>query len=161
VDGTLAAVGQDIYASAYQGRLAALAAESGQMLWSREIATHIGLTADLEYVYAISESGELIALRRRDGSELWRHDSLLRRQPTAPVVFLNTVVVGDFEGYVHFFSNADGSPVARVRVGKGMLSGPPAVIDGRLYVQSESGQLAVFEVEPPAEPRATATKDTD
>jgi outer membrane protein assembly factor BamB len=161
VDGTLAAVGQDIYASAYQGRLAALAAESGQMLWSREIATHIGLTADLEYVYAISESGELIALRRRDGSELWRHDSLLRRQPTAPVVFLNTVVVGDFEGYVHFFSNADGSPVARVRVGKGMLSGPPAVIDGRLYVQSESGQLAVFEGEPPAEPRATATKDTD
>jgi outer membrane protein assembly factor BamB len=160
VDGTLAAVGQDVYASAYQGRLAALAVESGQMLWTREISTHIGLTADLEYVYATSETGELVALRRNDGSELWRHDSLLRRQPTAPVVFLNTVVVGDFEGYVHFFSNADGSPVARVRVGKGMLSGPPVVIGSRLYVQSESGQLAVFEVEPPAEPRATAGKDT-
>jgi outer membrane protein assembly factor BamB len=67
---------------------------------------------------------------------------------------MNTVVVGDFEGYVHFFSNADGSPVARARVGKGMLSGPPVVIGSRLYVQSESGQLAVFEVETPAEPEA-------
>jgi len=160
IDGTLAAVGQDVYASAYQGRLAALAAESGQVLWTREISTHIGLTADLEYVYVVSETGELIALRRSTGSELWRHDLLLRRQPTAPVVFMNTVVVGDFEGYVHFFGNADGSPVARVRVGKGMLSGPPVVIGGRLYVQSESGQLAVFEVEPPEEPRATPRNDT-
>jgi outer membrane protein assembly factor BamB len=151
VDGALASVGQDVYASAYQGRLAALAVESGQILWTREISTHMGLTADLEYLYIISENGELIALRRNNGDELWRHDLLLRRQPTAPVVFMNTVVVGDFEGYVHFFSNADGSPVARVRVGKGMLSGPPAVIGGRLYVQSESGQLAVFEVPPAAE----------
>jgi outer membrane protein assembly factor BamB len=160
VDGALAAVGQDIYASAYQGRLAALAVESGQILWTREIPTHIGLTADLENLYVISETGELIALQRNNGSELWRLDRLLRRQPTAPVVFMNTVVVGDFEGYVHFFSNADGSPVARVRVGKGMLSGPPAVIGGRLYVQSESGQLAVFEVQPAAEPKAAGRNDT-
>jgi outer membrane protein assembly factor BamB len=157
IDGVLAAVGQDVYASAYQGRLAALAAESGQILWTREISTHIGLTADLEYVYAVSDTGELIAMLRSNGTELWRHDHLLRRQPTAPVVFMNTVVVGDFEGYVHFFSNADGSPVARVRVGKGMLSGPPVVIGGRLYVQSESGRLAVFEVEPPEEPPAATT----
>lgn len=157
VDGVLAAVGQDVYASAYQGRLASLAAESGQILWTREIATHIGLTADLESVYAVAATGELIAMQRSNGTELWRHDQLLRRQPTAPVVFMNTVVVGDFEGYVHFFSNADGSPVARVRVGKGMLSGPPVVIGGRLYVQSESGRLAVFEIEPPEAPRAATT----
>jgi outer membrane protein assembly factor BamB len=159
IDGTLAAVGQDVYATAYQGSLAALAAESGQVLWTREISTHIGLAADLENIYVISETGELIALRRTDGSELWRHDRLLRRQPTPPVAFMNTVVVGDFEGYVHFFNNADGTPVARARVGKGMLSAP-VVIGGRLYVQSESGQLAVFEVEAP-EPEPTAGSSDD
>jgi outer membrane protein assembly factor BamB len=162
VDGMLAAVGQDVYATAYQGRLAAVAAESGQVLWTREISTHVGLTADFENVYVVSETGELIALRRRDGSELWRHDVLLRREPTAPVTFVNTIVVGDFEGYVHFFSNVDGAPVARVRVGKGMLSGPPVVIGGRLHVQSESGQLAVFEVEaPPAGAEADVAADED
>lgn len=149
VDGTIAAVGQDVYASAYQGQLAALAAESGQVLWTRDISSHVGLAADQENLYVVSENGELIALRRTNGSERWRHDMLLRRQPTAPVVFMDSVVVGDFEGYVHFFSKADGSPVARVRVGKGMLSGQPTVIDGRLYVQSESGRLAAFVVETP------------
>jgi outer membrane protein assembly factor BamB len=158
IDGKLAAVGQDVYATAYQGQLAALAAESGQILWTREISTHVGLAADLENVYVTSDAGELIALRRTTGSELWRHDILLRRQPTAPVAFMNTVVAGDFEGFVHFFSNADGTQVARVRVGKGMLSGPPVVIGGRLYVQSESGQLAVFEVQ---EPEATANNNAD
>lgn len=156
VDGELAAVGQDVYATAYQGRLAALAAESGQMLWTREISTHVGLAADLENVYVVSETGELIALRRTTGAELWRHDLLLRRQPSAPVVFMNTVVVGDFKGFVHFFNNADGTTVARVRVGKGMVSGTPVVIAGRLYVQSESGQLAAFEV-----PAAEATAGND
>lgn len=161
IDGTLASVGQDVYATAYQGQLAALAAESGQILWTRDISTHVGVAADLENVYVVSETGELIALRRTNGSELWRHDMLLRRSPTAPVTFMNTVVVGDFEGFVHFFSNTDGSPVARVRVGKGMLSGPPTVIGGRLYVQSESGRLAAFEIETPdAETTADSANDS-
>ena len=159
VDGAIAAVGQDVYATSYQGRMAALAVESGQMLWTRDISTHVGLAADLENIYVVSDTGEVIAMSRRNGTELWRHDLLLRRQPTTPVVYRNTVVVGDLEGFVHFFSNADGAPVSRVRVGKGMLSGPPAVIGNRLYVQSESGELAAFEIQVP-ENEATANRET-
>lgn len=160
IDGTLATIGQDVYATAYQGQLAALAAESGQVLWTREISTHVGLAADAENLYVVSETGELIALRRTNGSELWRHDLLLRRNPTAPVVFGDSVVVGDLEGYVHFFNKTDGAAVARVRVGKGMLSAPPTVIDGRLYVQSEAGRLAAFEIETP-EAETTARNEDE
>ena len=39
IDGDIAVVGQDIYASGYQGRIASLAAESGQVLWARELST--------------------------------------------------------------------------------------------------------------------------
>ena len=149
IDGAMAVVGQDLYATGYQGRTAALAAESGQVLWSREISTHVGLGADQENVYIVSEGGELIALARQNGNELWRQDALLRRKPTAPVPFEDTVVVGDLEGYVHFFSEEDGRPVARVRVGKQMHSSAPVVIGGKLYVQSETGRLEVFEVRRP------------
>lgn len=146
IDGAMAVVGQDLYATGYQGQMAALAAESGQMLWSREISTHVGLGADAGNVYVVSESGELIAMDRQTGAELWRQDALLRRRPTAPVPYDGTVVAGDFEGFVHFFSAEDGSPVARVRVGDRMLSNAPVVIDDRLYVQSETGRLGVFEI---------------
>jgi outer membrane protein assembly factor BamB len=74
--------------------------------------------------------------------------------------------VGDFDGYVHFFNNADGEPAARVRVGKGLISGAPVVIGGRLYVQSENGDIAAFEVPRPEMPGdapeiATDTDETD
>lgn len=149
IDGQIANVGQDVYAAGYQGRLAALAAESGQILWARELSTYAGLGADWDQLYTVVGDGEVLALARRNGDEQWRNASLLRRQLTTPIPFDTAVVVGDFEGYLHFLDAGDGRPVARERVGKGMVSGVPVVIAGRLYVQNESGHLAAFEVEAP------------
>ena len=160
VDGSMAAVGQDIYASGYNGRIASIAAESGEVLWDREISTHAGLSADWNNVYAVGNDGEVIALLRRNGTDLWRQDSLLFRDPTPPVAFNTAVVVGDFEGYLHFFSNFDGQPVARERVGKGMISGIPLVMGDKLIVQSESGTLAAFTVRTP-KPTITESPETD
>jgi outer membrane protein assembly factor BamB len=159
VDGGLAAVGQDIYAAGYNGRIAALAAESGESLWTRDISTHSGVAADWNNIYAIGDSGEIIALLRRNGTDVWRQNGLLRREPTAPVAYNASVVVGDFEGYVHFFSNFDGRPVARVRVGKGMISGAPVVMGDKLFVQSESGELAAFQVPVSERTETEATED--
>lgn len=152
VDGAMAVVGQDLYASGYHGRVASVASESGQILWAREISTYTGIGADWNNVYVIGEEGELIALLRQNGGDVWRQEALLRREPTAPVAFNTSVVVGDFDGYLHFFNNADGEPVARVRVGGGMISGAPVVVGGSLYVQSESGKLTAFEVPQPESP---------
>jgi outer membrane protein assembly factor BamB len=152
VDGALAVVGQDIYAAGYQGRVAALASESGQILWSRELSSYAGVGAEWDRIYTLTDEGELVAMQRRNGSDAWRQAALIRREPTPPTPFDTAVVVGDFEGYLHFFDSGDGRPVARERVGKGMISGKPVVIAGRLYVQSESGQLYAFEVPAPERP---------
>jgi len=158
VDGDIAVVGQDVYATGYHGRVASFAAESGQVLWAREISGLSGVAADWNNTYLIGDEGELLALLRRNGEDVWRQDALIRREPTAPVAFATAVVVGDFEGYVHFFNNFDGRPVARVRVGKGMVSHAPVVIGGRLYVQSESGVLSAFVVPVPV-PASGSTAD--
>jgi outer membrane protein assembly factor BamB len=153
VDGTIAVVGQDVYAAGFQGRIASLAAESGQVMWAREISTYTGIGADWNNVYLVSEEGEVIALTRRSGSDAWRQLQLLRRTPTTPVPFNATGVVGDFEGYVHFLSNTDGTFVARERVGKSMISGAPVTIGSTLYVQSEDGTLTAFAVAKPKPPK--------
>ena len=159
VDGGITVVGQDVYAAGYNGRIVSLAAESGQLLWSREISSPGGVTADWNNIYTVGAGGEIIALLRRNGDDVWRQESLLRREPTTPVPFSTAVVVGDFEGYVHFFNNFDGRPVARERVGKGMVSGPPVVMGGKLFVQSESGTLTAFEVRLPESPAEEADED--
>lgn len=146
IDGAIAVVGQDIYAAGYQGHIAAMAAESGQILWSREISTHLGVSADWNSVYITRADGEIIALSRRNGSDIWRNDDLLRRDPTLPVPFNTTTVVGDFEGYLHFFSNLTGDAVARIRFGKKAISSEPLVVANRLYIQNDGGAVAAFEV---------------
>lgn len=153
VDGAMAIVGQDIYAAGYQGRIASIASESGQILWAREISSYTGVSADWNNIYTVQDGGEVIALSRRNGAEVWRQDALLRREPTLPVSFSTTVAVGDFEGYVHFFSNVDGEPVARVRVGSKAITSGPVVVANRLYVQSDAGTLAAFKVREPARKR--------
>lgn len=149
VDGQISVVGQDIYASGYQGRLASLAVESGQVLWSREISSYVGVSSDWNSVYTSNEDGEVIAMSRLTGQETWRQASLLRREPTLPVAFNTSVVVGDLDGYLHFFSVVDGTPVARLRLGNDAISSGMMVVSDRLFVQSDSGQLAAYAVQRP------------
>ncbi len=146
IDGAIAVVGQDVYAAGYQGRIAAIAAESGQIMWQREESSHVGVAADWNRVYTARTDGEVIAMSRGTGAEAWRTDATLRRDPTLPVPFQNTVVVGDFEGYLHFFSNFDGSTVARVRFGRDAITSDPIVVANRLYVQSDNGSVAAYEI---------------
>jgi outer membrane protein assembly factor BamB len=144
IDGSMAVVGQDLYASGYHGRLAAIAAESGQILWNREISSYEGVAADWTSLYTVRDDGEIVSLGRQNGNEFWRNASLLRREPTLPVPFGTTVVVGDLEGYLHFFNTIDGEAVARVRLGSEAITADPFVMANRLYVQSDSGQLAAY-----------------
>ena len=161
IDGHIAVVGQDVYAAGYQGRLAAIAAESGQILWSREISSYVGVAADWNSVYTARDDDEVIALTRRNGDESWRNASLLRRELTRPVPFHTNVVVGDLEGYIHFLSNIDGEMVARERLGKNAITSDPFVMANRLFVQSDSGTIAAYVVveDRPSRPAPDVAED--
>ena len=149
IDGMISVVGQDVYAAGYQGSVASIAAESGQILWTRNVSSFEGVSADWNNLYTVDEEGGLIALTRRTGDESWRQNSLLRREPTLPIPFQTTVVVGDLEGYLHFFSNFDGGPVARVKTGGQAVSIEPLVVADRLYVQSDGGTVSAYIVAQP------------
>lgn len=155
VDGSIAVVGQDVYAAGYQGRLASVAGESGQILWNRELSSYVGVMADWNSLYTTRDNGEILALTRSSGVEAWRNDSLLRREPTVPVPFATMVVVGDLEGYLHFFNNFDGAPVARLKHGGSAITAPPVVVGNRLVVQGDGGSVAAYEVVDKA-PKRTA-----
>lgn len=152
VDGLISVVGQDVYAAGYHGSIASIASESGQMLWVREVSSYEGVSADWNNLYTVDEEGVVIAMTRRNGDESWRQSSLIRREPTVPVSFQTTVVVGDLEGYLHFFNNFDGDPVARVRIGSKAVSEEPIVFADKLFVQSDDGSVSAFSIRQPERP---------
>ena len=142
-------VGDDVYAVGYNGRLIGVALESGQALWQRELSSYSGLDADWNNVYVTDEAGEVVAVARNSGRPVWRQDGLRRRDVTAPTPYQEAVVVGDFEGYLHWLSAADGSMLARTRGDGSRISSPPLVVGDLLYAQSDGGSLTAFAIVPP------------
>src|SRR6185437_16269605 len=59
VDAPVVADGQDLFAVAYQGHVARLARDSGQIVWKREWSSYRGLAVDQDAVYVSSSEGVL------------------------------------------------------------------------------------------------------
>ncbi len=105
-----------IYIAGYQGRVAAVKLGSGQLIWSRDFSSYSGLSVDAFRVYITDAMGQVWALNRYNGSTLWRQDKLLRRKLTSPQTYDNYVVVGDYDGYIHWLNRDDGKIIARKQI---------------------------------------------
>jgi outer membrane protein assembly factor BamB len=137
-------VASDLIVSSYKSRVVSLAADSGRLLWFKDISSVTGLQVDRTNL-AISEStGDLWLLDRRNGSTLWKQDQLLNRGLTRPAFYGNLVVVGDKEGYLHWIDSSSGEFVARVRAGKKGFATAPLVVGTNLFVLTSKGQLVAY-----------------
>lgn len=129
-------------AVAYQGRVACFNVTEGmRVVWAKDFDGSTGLTLDANAVYAPSIHSVVQAFSLQNGAPLWTQSALKNRGLTAPAVVGGAIAMGDYEGYVHFLSVADGRLLARLSVGgDAMLSTPQAVPQGVL-VQTGSGNL--------------------
>jgi outer membrane protein assembly factor BamB len=147
IDGDLAVGADAVYASSVRGITAAIAISSGQIAWTRDNggANSIDLTAD--GVLVADKGGTLWSLDRASGSALWRQEALIRRQPTGPVLAGTYAVVGDLEGYLHWFDPRTGSFIARERVGDARIVATPIVTPtGTVVAVTDEGRLAAYRV---------------
>jgi outer membrane protein assembly factor BamB len=144
LNATIRIVGEDVYVVGYQSSLSAVAIESGQVLWTRDISSHAGVGIDFNNLYVAGDASQLYAVARRSGRELWRKETLLNRDITGPTGYKSSVVVGDFAGYLHWFDAVTGELQARVRAGSDRVSAPPLVVDQMLYVLTDGGKLYAF-----------------
>lgn len=144
VDARPVQVGEDLYLAGYQGRVVLVRPASGQLIWSQDMSSYSGMAADWNLLFVTDENSEVVAMERKAGIEVWRNRNLRARSLTAPAVFGESVVVGDFEGYLHFLSRDTGEFQARVRVGKDPIVTPPLILDAGMAVQTSGGQLTVL-----------------
>jgi len=136
-----------IFAASYQGKIIALDAASGRILWSRDISTYTGMDADTNNIYLTDANGTVWAFDQKTGANIWKQDRLRARELNAPRVADGFVVVGDLEGYVHWLSSDDGHFVARYRIGGSALRSPALVGQNTIYISNQSGQLAALHLE--------------
>ncbi|NVK26059.1 MAG: outer membrane protein assembly factor BamB [Gammaproteobacteria bacterium] len=149
-DSKVLVVGTTVYAIAYNGNLVALDMMSGRALWKREYSSYRNVSAELNTLYLTDAKGSVTSVDLANGIEKWTNSELYNRHLTEPVVYKNTIVVGDFEGYFHFIDKETGRIIARYRHFNGWLTNAeggqaqPVVADDKLYVLTRDGVLTAI-----------------
>jgi outer membrane protein assembly factor BamB len=110
------------------------------------MSSFAGLGADINNVYVTDAVDTVVALDRTGGTSLWRQEALRLRDVTAPTRFREAVVVGDYDGYLHWLSPDDGRFLARVRAASGRIAAAPLVVGLNVYVQGDDGSLAAYTI---------------
>ncbi|MDS4028892.1 MAG: outer membrane protein assembly factor BamB [Candidatus Contendobacter sp.] len=137
-------LGDTLYLVAYRGSVAAIDMHGGNLLWNRELSSYAGLAVDERQVYVSDETDAVLALDRRDGGTRWKQAELTGRRLSAPVATRDHVVVGDFEGYLHWLGKDNGQVVGRIRAASKAIVAPPLAAGDTVFVQGQGGALGAF-----------------
>lgn len=137
-------IASDLIVSSYKMRVVSLAADSGRLLWFKEISSATGVQVDRTNLAVSDASGDLWMLDRRNGSTLWKVDRMKNRGLTRPAFYGSYVVVGDKEGYLHWLDTDIGSFVARERASKKGFAAAPLTVGTTLYVLTHGGDLIAY-----------------
>ena len=65
IDSAVKVFGNDVFAVGFQGRVAMLALDTGQIWWAQDASSYRGLAVDDENVYISTAEGEVVALAAR------------------------------------------------------------------------------------------------
>ena len=144
IDGQLVYVASDLLVSSYKNRLASLAADSGRLLWFKDIASATGVVVERVNLAISDREDNVWLLDRRSGSTIWKQDRLTNRAITRPAFIGNFVVVGDFDGYLHWINISDGKFAARTKAGRKGFVSAPLVVGNTLFVLTQGGVLSAY-----------------
>ncbi len=131
VDASVLVVRDTLFAASYQGKIVAVDLRTGRIAWSRDASVYQDMDADERNLYVSDDKGIVMALDQASGASIWRQDKLRGRGLSAPARVEDYVLVGDYEGYVHWLAREDGRLVARLRAGVGAVRAQ-AVVQGKV-----------------------------
>ncbi len=140
IDANPLLLGSTLYATSFQGKTVAIDLYQAKLLWERDIYSYLSLSGNLDAIYLTESNGEIWALSSDSGASLWKQTKLHARQTTTAASIDDYVVVGDFEGYVHWLRQEDGQFVARYNAGD-RISTQPLAVENTVIIYTDDGKL--------------------
>ncbi|MYL23274.1 outer membrane protein assembly factor BamB [Vreelandella massiliensis] len=137
-----------LFVTSYNGRLMALEATRGEVLWAQELSSRHSPVLVGDFLFVATDASHVVALNAENGREVWRNEALEGRWITAPAFADGRLVFGDQEGYLHLLNARDGDIVGRTRVDSAGISVRPVTEGGTVHVQANNGHLETLEISP-------------
>jgi outer membrane protein assembly factor BamB len=144
VTGAPTLVGAETCAVTFQGRLGCFDANSGRPQWEKAFSSNSGIAQDENIVAGADDWSVVNAFSATDGRPLWKNDKLKNRTASVPYILGRTVVVGDYQGFVHFLSVDNGTFVGRVKTDGKAITAAPVLAGDTLVVQTQGGGIYGF-----------------
>lgn len=166
VDGVFYVNNDIVFATAYQGRIAAISLDSGEIIWSRDMSSHTGVVSDGKNLFITDVEGNIWGLDAKTGATLWRQTKMAGRDVGAPAVTQQYVIVGDGSGLLHWLLKEDGKLSAQQDMNQvyeneivlideeqlesrnAAITTIPVVVNEKVFVRDNAGGLSVFRVQP-------------
>jgi outer membrane protein assembly factor BamB len=141
-----------VYAVSQSGVMAAINANSGERMWTRDIGGIQTPWAGGDYVYVLDNNNRIICLTRKEGRVRWIHqlpewddpdDKSDRLVWTGPVLVSNRLIVTSSNGYAESISPYTGKLLGRVEIPDGTMIAP-VVANGTMYLYTADAELVAL-----------------
>ncbi|MGM9513800.1 outer membrane protein assembly factor BamB [Roseateles sp. DB2] len=141
VVGPLVRTGELLCARGFQSAVSCINAERGSTVWTRNVGGVMGVGGDAQTVVGGDASDRLTAWRTSNGDVLWNAERFLNRKLSTPLVLGQSVVVGDFEGQVHFLNRETGKTQLRLPTDGSAIAAAPVAAGNTILVVTRNGGL--------------------
>ena len=136
--------GDIICAVSYQGRIGCGQARTGNLLWFKDYSSYTGTSQSTEMVFSANEKSHVTAFATKDGTQVWENTQLTFRDLGEPLAVGKVLLMGDAQGYLHAFAQANGEMVARIRHDSNKISAAPIAVGGLILIQSQGGKITAY-----------------
>ena len=136
--------GDIVCARAFQASVGCVNTARGSLVWTKPANGAQGIDGDDSLLFGTESDGVVQAWRRIDGERAWSSDLLKHRNLSAPLVIGRSVAVGDFAGYIHLLSRADGSMLNRLPTDGSAIAAAPVLADKTLVAVTRNGGIYGF-----------------
>jgi outer membrane protein assembly factor BamB len=136
--------GDILCAVSYQGRIGCGQARTGNLLWFKDYSSYTGTSQSTDMVFSANEKSYVTAFATKDGTQIWENTKLTYRDVGESLAVGRVLLMGDAQGYIHAFSQANGDLVARIRHDSSPISAAPIAVGGLILVQSQGGKIAAY-----------------
>jgi outer membrane protein assembly factor BamB len=142
--GPMLRVGDRVCARAFQSAVACVDASRGTVAWTRNVGGTDAVGGNAEVIVGADASDRITAWKTTNGDVAWTSERLLHRGLSGAAAIGSTVAFGDYQGYVHFFSQGAGEMQLRLPTDGSAVVGTPVVSGNTMLVATRNGGLFAF-----------------
>lgn len=127
VDSTATINGDRAYFASYDGQLAAIKIESGELVWTSDVGGYLPVTvgtgSQADRLYFATSEGRIVELDEATGKEL-RSLKVGKGIATQPLLSKNLMIYGESDGALRILDVATFKPLAQYQTGDGLIATP-------------------------------------